>query len=81
MICVHYFSRYREWLGRAEEQFDMVENLESLRRLILQKHPNALKMLEDPRLIVAVNQVVVQGGETLLKPGDEVAFFPPVTGG
>ena len=28
----------------------------------------------------AVNQDMVQGGAAI-KPGDEVAFFPPVTGG
>ncbi|MBI4183348.1 MAG: molybdopterin converting factor subunit 1 [Proteobacteria bacterium] len=37
--------------------------------------------LGEPRLVrVAVNQVHV-GPDHPLKPGDEVAFFPPVTGG
>jgi len=35
----------------------------------------------NPRLVrAAVNQVFA-GPDTALAPGDEVAFFPPVTGG
>ena len=33
-----------------------------------------------PSMIRAVNQVVVSA-DVALKDGDEVAFFPPVTGG
>ena len=36
--------------------------------------------LNAPGVQVAVNQVIVRG-EAALRPGDEVAFLPPVTGG
>ena len=58
------------------------ENIGELKNLIRDKHAKALKMLDDPRCIVAINQQVVHGGDdALLKSGDEVAFYPPVTGG
>ena len=57
------------------------ENVGELKRLIRDKHANALKMLDDSRCIVAINQHVVHGDDMLLKSGDEVAFYPPVTGG
>ena len=57
------------------------ENIGELKRLIRDRHANALKVLDDPRCIVAINQQIVHGDEVLLKSGDEVAFYPPVTGG
>lgn len=56
-------------------------NVGELKSLIRDKCANALKIMEDPRCIVALNQQVVHGDEVQLKSGDEVAFYPPVTGG
>ena len=36
--------------------------------------------LADPNLHVAVNQQIVQA-DTAIRDGDEIAWFPPVTGG
>ena len=38
-------------------------------------------LLDDERLLFAVNQEVTQEPHHPIKDGDEVAFFPPVTGG
>lgn len=66
----------------SEEILDAAPvNIGKLKRLIRDKHANALKILDDPRCIVAVNQQIVHGDDVLLKSGDEVAFYPPVTGG
>ena len=82
MIHIKYFAKYREWLQVPEEIIEASpENVGELKSLIRDKHANALKMLDDPRCIVAVNQQVVHGDNVLLKSGDEVAFYPPVTGG
>jgi sulfur-carrier protein len=82
MIHIKYFAKYREWIQMPGEALDAApENIGELKRLIRDKHANALKMLDDSRCIVAVNQQVVHGDEVLLRSGDEVAFYPPVTGG
>ncbi|HSC76241.1 MAG TPA: MoaD/ThiS family protein [Pseudomonadales bacterium] len=82
MIRIKYFAKYREWMQMSEEVLDVSpEDIGKLKRLIRDKHTNALKILDDPRCIVAVNQQIVHGDGVLLKSGDEVAFYPPVTGG
>ena len=82
MINIKYFAKYREWMQMSGESLDAApENIGELKRLIRDKHANALKIQDDPRCIVAVNQQVVHGDDVLLKSGDEVAFYPPVTGG
>ncbi len=66
----------------SDEALDAApENVGELKRLIREKHTDALKMLDDSHCIVAVNQQVIYGDDVLLKSGDEVAFYPPVTGG
>jgi molybdopterin converting factor subunit 1 len=82
MIRIKYFAKYREWMQISEEILDAVPvNTGELKRLIRDRSPNALKIMEDPRCVVAVNQQVVHGDEVQLTSGDEVAFYPPVTGG
>lgn len=80
-IVVRYFAKYREWLGVTGEQYAVVAGLHELRELIRSRHPAAGRILDDPRCIVAVNQTVVQADAVSLIAGDEVAFYPPVTGG
>ena len=82
MINIKYFAKYREWMQMSGEVLDAApENIGELKKLIRDRHANALKVLDDPRCIVAINQQIVHGDEVLLKSGDEVAFYPPVTGG
>lgn len=81
MINIRYFAKYREYMGAGEEQVDVDSILLSeFLTLIRDKSDNLLKIIEDPRCVVAVNREVVRG-DIQLKSGDEVAFFPPVTGG
>ena len=81
MINIRYFAKYRECMGCGAEQLDVdCILLDDLLMLLRDKSPKSLKIIEDPRCLVAVNREVVQGN-IQLKSGDEVAFFPPVTGG
>lgn len=83
MINIVYFAKYREALGLAEEAYDLGTGavaLSVLKTAILQRHAKAVSVLEDARCIVAINQQVA-GPDASVSPGDEVAFFPPVTGG
>ncbi len=81
MISVRFFASLREQL--AVSQMDMDEtpaNAGALRQLLMQRGERWAHALADREVLVAVNQVVRDDG-CPLQAGDEVAFFPPVTGG
>ncbi len=83
-IKVLYFASLRDFLKRAEQQVEIpseVTNVADL-RVLLCKDDQAIKTAFEtmPRLRVAVNQEMADA-ETAVRDGDEVAFFPPVTGG
>lgn len=82
MIKVLFFARLREQLGCDLVEIEPlgVDTVEDLRRQLVQQYPHWIDFLEDTKLLVAVNQTLVKAGHPVMK-GDEVAFFPPVTGG
>ncbi len=81
MIRIQYFARYREVLGIDVEQLQSAElnSLEALRQHLLDRG-GAWQVLAEQSLMCARNQELC-GLETELTDGDEVAFFPTVTGG
>lgn len=83
MIEVKYFARFREELGTDGEHVDVAE-IDTVSALLdkLRGRGGAWSRLfaEDQRVMTAVNQEVAERA-TLLRDGDEVALFPPVTGG
>ncbi len=83
-ITLLYFARLRESLGSAREELALpagVNTLDALRgHLATRGGAWAEEMATSRKLRAAVNQTLVQG-DAALKAGDEVAFFPPVTGG
>ena len=84
MITILYFARLREALGTASEQIALpagVRDLESLRELLRSRGSAWAEELADGRPVrAAVNQDMALG-DTRIADGDEIAFFPPVTGG
>ena len=84
MITVVYFARLREALGQSTEELALpadVRDLAGLRRLLMGRGGAWTDELADSRPVrAAVNQDMADGG-TPVRDGDEVAFFPPVTGG
>ena len=82
MIKVFFFARLREQLGCdfVEIEHSGVDTVEDLRRRLGEKYPHWVGFLNDKKLLVAVNQTLVKVVHPV-KKGDEVAFFPPVTGG
>ncbi|MDG1580088.1 MoaD/ThiS family protein [Pseudomonas sp. GOM6] len=81
MIRVQYFARYREVLGIDGEQLQGGEltSLEALRQHLLERG-GVWQVLAEQNLMCARNQELCSL-ETELADGDEVAFFPTVTGG
>lgn len=79
-VKVLFFARHREQMGRAELAVQLTEplSLAELKQLISQHHP-AFSSLRQP-IMAAVNQDFADD-DRLVQAGDEVAFFPPVTGG
>ncbi|MHC6224112.1 MoaD/ThiS family protein [Pseudomonas sp. X10] len=79
-IQVVYFARYREALGRDGEALegDFVA-LDDVRRALLARG-GQYEVLAEQNLMCARNQDLCRLDEALAE-GDEVAFFPPVTGG
>lgn len=84
MITVLYFARLREAFGMATEQIVLpagVRDLASLQELLRSRGGAWVEELADGKPVrAAVNQDMARG-ETLIADGDEIAFFPPVTGG
>jgi molybdopterin synthase sulfur carrier subunit len=84
MIKLLYFARLREDLGQGGEDFALpagVSTVAGLRaHLIARGGPWSAALGEGKALRVAVNHDMAEAA-TPIRSGDEVAFFPPVTGG
>ena len=83
MIKLLYFASLRERLGTGAESLELpaeIATVAMLRDALAQRGDVWAAMTTMRNLRVAVNQTMV-GFDTRLKDGDEVAFFPPVTGG
>ncbi|WP_256935634.1 molybdopterin synthase sulfur carrier subunit [Vibrio diabolicus] len=85
MIKVLFFAQTRELIGiDSVELDDQFETVEEIRAHLVEegadKNGKWDLALEPGKLLAAVNQSIVPL-DTEVKGGDEVAFFPPVTGG
>lgn len=82
MIRVLFFASLREQLGIGEFQLAYSEgvNVEKVKAQLEQECPGWSAAASDIKLLVAINQEMA-GDQHTVDDGDEVAFFPPVTGG
>ena len=81
MIKVLYFARLREELNAASESIDSVADMRSLVSLLYSRGGAWTDIFGGDQLVMmSVNQQMADL-DTALADGDEVAFFPPVTGG
>jgi molybdopterin synthase sulfur carrier subunit len=83
-ITVLYFAWLRERAGRSEEVVVLPAGVGTVGELIgwlAERSPGHASAFANRRAVrCAVNQEFAEA-ETRVGPGDEVAFFPPVTGG
>ncbi len=79
-----YFAWLRARIGIAEERIEPPAEIATVAALLdwlRGRGPGFAEALKDARVVrVAVNQEYV-GWDHPLRPSDEVALFPPVTGG
>ena len=79
-----YFAWVRQKVGRGEERIDLpadVGTVGELAAFLRGRGPGYAEAFADQaRLRAAVNQTHARG-DTPVGADDEVAFFPPVTGG
>lgn len=79
-----YFAWLRQKIGKAEENLDVPADITQVGQLLDWLEtlgPNYATALKERKAVkVAVNQDYV-GLNHPVKAGDEVALFPPVTGG
>lgn len=76
-VRLRFFAALRERMGpRAERTVRAGTTVGALWRALLAEHPDVGRV----RVRFAVNEAYVEPGHRLAD-GDEVAFFPPVSGG
>ena len=84
MIDIYYFASIRENLGLAQEQIAVdaeITTVHSVVNALVKLHGARWDaVLRQSKVLMAVNKTVARH-DTAIKDGDEVAFFPPVTGG
>ena len=82
-VKILYFAGLREALGQSGESLALpagVQTVGALRDHLAARGEPWQALVSMRNLRYAVNQAMV-GAEAALAEGDEVAFFPPVTGG
>ncbi len=79
-----YFAWIREKIGKSEEAYDCPESVSTVKQLMddLQSRGGGYEeAFSDESVVrVAVNHDYAQLNDSI-NPSDEIAFFPPVTGG
>lgn len=84
MVTVLYFARLREAVGTACEEIQLPAEVADVRALMAWLAARGGAWQEEfagcRPLRAAINQTLVSNAAPL-RDGDEIAFFPPVTGG
>jgi molybdopterin synthase sulfur carrier subunit len=80
-FTLKFFAKLKEQTGtdQIEISVNAVSKLNQLKPYLVSEYPQWAAMFES-QLMTAINHDMVTGDQ-VLKAGDEVALFPPVTGG
>jgi molybdopterin synthase sulfur carrier subunit len=82
MAKILYFARLGEQLNTASEELSLDE-MSTVRQLVEHLHQRGepwSSEFESGKVLVAINQEM-SGFDGAICDNDEIAFFPPVTGG
>ncbi len=81
---IKYFSWIRDLAETSEEQIELPDDVKCIDELItylIKKNNKYEKIFEKKESIkIAINKVYANSSSSI-KNDDEIAFFPPVTGG
>ncbi len=84
MIRILYFASLRDRLQQDTEQMDLppeISDMSGLMQHLRQRSGVWAEIFaEDQPVLCALNQEMAKL-DTLISDGDEIGFFPPVTGG
>jgi molybdopterin synthase sulfur carrier subunit len=84
LVTLLYFASLRESVGISREQLALPSGNSTVSALVERLRARDARWTEafapGRQWRVAVNQQMASGA-TPVRPGDEIAFFPPVTGG
>jgi len=75
-INILYFAGLRERIGRGSDTLDIIESMHVAQ--VWQQATGQESFPDD--VLIALNQEYTDA-KAIVSDGDEVAFFPPVTGG
>jgi molybdopterin synthase sulfur carrier subunit len=83
-LTILYFAWLRERVGQGEEQLSPPDDVRTIAGLIAwltaRSPGHAAAFAHAATIRCAINQEFADPTASI-KPGDEIAFFPPVTGG
>jgi molybdopterin converting factor subunit 1 len=79
-ILVKFFASHREYAGVSELEIEVPDQstISELLDILFQRFPDLQKLKDET--IVSQNKIFAEP-ENKLTAGDEVALFPPVSGG
>lgn len=82
MINILFFGQLKEVLACNQLQLDVDTKMQvqDVHQILIEKYEQWASYLQPDRILVAVNQTMASM-EHQVNDGDEIAFFPPVTGG
>ena len=82
-INLRFFASVRELVGTGQEVLEVAAPLTvgEVRTLLIARGGNWEYALAQARSLRMAHNQVMCGADTEIADGDEVAFFPPVTGG
>jgi len=81
-VAVRYFASVREALGPGEEvEIGAGSDIAALRDALIARGGRHAEALGRERVLRSARNRVLSPEKTALGEGDEVGFFPPLTGG
>lgn len=83
-IQLRFFASVRELVGSGQEVLELPQataTVGELRTMLVARGGNWAEALAEGKLLRMAHNQLMCKADTAVADGDEVAFFPPVTGG